>query len=93
MRQTGALATFGAIIFIALVVSLLHLNSTEFSSYIHQKAQSYFHHETPLASDEISKLNGILEDFLSRLILPCNDAVSLNAQPAWLTESILTETP
>lgn len=80
VRQTRALATFGAIIFIALVVSFLHLNLTEFSSYIPQKAQNYFHHETCLASDEISKLNGILEEFLSRLILPCNDAVSLNSR-------------
>ncbi|KAF7937060.1 hypothetical protein BELL_0092g00110 [Botrytis elliptica] len=80
MRQTRALATFGAIVFIALIASLSHLNSDDLSSYIPQKAQNYFHYETPPDSEEISRLNGILEQFLSRPVLSYDDAVSLNSQ-------------
>ncbi|KAI9643170.1 hypothetical protein NHQ30_007786 [Ciborinia camelliae] len=80
MRQTRALATLCAIIFISLVVSLLHLNSNEFSSYIPQKAQDYFHYETPPSAEEISRLNGILTEFLSRPVLSYHDATLLNSQ-------------
>lgn len=80
MRQTRALVIFGAIVFIALIVSLSHLNSDDLSSYIPQKAQNYFHYETPPDSEEISRLNGILEEFLSRPVLSYNDAVSMNSQ-------------
>ncbi|KAG4026531.1 hypothetical protein MFRU_039g00090 [Monilinia fructicola] len=81
MRQTRVLASFGAIVFMALVVSILHLPS-EMSTYIPDKAQNYFHYHTPPLSseEEISRLNGILEDFLSRPVLSYDDAVSLNSQ-------------
>ncbi|ESZ93588.1 glycosyltransferase family 71 protein [Sclerotinia borealis F-4128] len=80
MRQNRALVTFGAIIFVALVVSLLHLNSNDLSNYIPQGAQNYFHYETPPSSEEISRLNRILKEFISRPILSYDDAVSLNSQ-------------
>ncbi|KAF7934114.1 uncharacterized protein EAE97_008474 [Botrytis byssoidea] len=80
MRRTRALATFGAIVFIALIASLSHLNSDDLSSYIPQKAYNYFHYETPPDSEEILRLNGILEEFLSRPVLSYNEAVSINSQ-------------
>ncbi|QSZ28604.1 hypothetical protein DSL72_003103 [Monilinia vaccinii-corymbosi] len=71
MRRTRVLATFGVVIFVALLVSLLHLNFTEGSSSSHglQKAQT-----AP------SSLSSSLEEFLSRPILSYRDAVSLNSQ-------------
>lgn len=80
MRQTRARATFSVLIFLAFIFSLLHLNSNDISHYIPQKAQNYFHYEVPPLSEEISRLNGILEEFLSRPILPYDEAVSLNSQ-------------
>ncbi|TGO88269.1 hypothetical protein BPOR_0173g00100 [Botrytis porri] len=80
MRQTRALALFGAIVFIALIASLSRLNSDNLSSYIPQKAQNYFDYETPPDSEEILRVNAILEEFLSRPVLSYDDAVAMNSQ-------------